>query len=354
LESANENNIKELDSASLYFKKAFEIAKTFYPPHKDSEAAYQIRKVGVLIAKKKFKEALILIQKFDTNSKKLHIEQNVNALKAICFYELKNSDSAIYYSKKYLAYPKRNITPKQKSAIIYDVLANQYYKNKQIDSAFKYSELTVLAVKTLNQSKSKVNKSYYLHDFKNVEALNKILISKNKSTKNSFITYAATLLIIAFFITFFFYRKSKKTTLKFNEINNQIQNTQVLEKTAYNLNVELENKILNGIHELEKSTDYLDSSFNINVLAKKINTNTSYLSYTINKIKNKSFKQYITELKIEYLIKKLKLDKNYRKYTIKYLAEEIGYTSASSFTRAFKKHKGIIPSEFIKSLSEET
>ncbi|MGK0421584.1 MAG: AraC-like DNA-binding protein, partial [Polaribacter sp.] len=51
---------------------------------------------------------------------------------------------------------------------------------------------------------------------------------------------------------------------------------------------------------------------------------------------------------------KLKLDKNYRKYTIKYLAEEIGYTSASSFTRAFKKHKGIIPSEFIKSLSEET
>ena len=115
LESANENNIKELDSASLYFKKAFEIAKTFYPPHKDSEAAYQIRKVGVLIAKKKFKEALILIQKFDTNSKKLHIEQNVNALKAICFYELKNSDSAIYYSKKYLAYPKRNITPKQKS-----------------------------------------------------------------------------------------------------------------------------------------------------------------------------------------------------------------------------------------------
>jgi AraC-like DNA-binding protein len=354
LESANENNLEELDSASLYFKKAFEVAKTFSPPHKDSEAAYQIRKVGVLIAKKKFKEALNLIQKFDNNSKILHIEQNVNELKAICFYELKNSDSAIYYSKKYLNYQKRNITPKQKSAFIYDVLASQYYKNKQIDSAFKYSELTVLAVKTLNQSKSKVNKSYYLHDFKNVEALNKILISKNKSTKISFITYAALLLIITFFITFFFYRKSKKTTLKFDEISNQIQNTQVQEKTAYNLNVVLENKILSGIQELEKSTDYLDASFNINVLAKKINTNTSYLSYTINKIKNKSFKQYITELKIEYLIKQLKIDKNYKKYTIKYLAEEIGYTSASAFTRAFKKHKGIIPSEFIKSLSEET
>ncbi|MFQ3181962.1 MAG: AraC-like DNA-binding protein [Polaribacter sp.] len=353
LEAGIESNLRELDSASMYFKKAFEVAKTFYPAHKDSEAAYQIREVGVLIAKENFKEALNLIQKFHTNSKSLHIEQNVNSLKAICFYELKNSDSAIYYSKKYLAYQKRNKTDKQKSAVIYDLLANQYHKNKQIDSAFKYSELTVLAIKTLNKSKSKVNKSYYLHDFKNVEALNKILISKNKSTKNSFIIYAAILLIMAFFITLFFYRKNKKITIEFDKINDQVQNTQVLEKTTYKLNVALENKILRGINELEKSKDYLDSSFNINVLAKKINTNTTYLSYTINKIKNKSFKQYVTELKIEYLIKKLKIDKNYRKYTIKYLADEIGYTSASAFTRAFKKHKGITPSEFIKSLSEK-
>jgi AraC-like DNA-binding protein len=353
LEAGIESNLKELDSASLYFKKAFEVAKTFYPPHKDSEAAYQIREVGVLIAKGKFKEALNLIQKFDTNSKGLHIEQNVNSLKAICYYELENSDSAIYYSKKYLAYQKRNIRPKQKSAIIYDVLANQYYKNKQIDSAFKYSELTVLAIQTLNKSKSKVNKSYYLHDFKNVAALNKTLISKNKSTKNSFITYAALLLVIAFFITFFFYRKNKKTTIAFDKMNDQIRKLPVLEKTTYTLDKELENKILKGINALEKSIDYLDSSFNIHVLAKKINTNTTYLSYTINKIKNKSFKQYITELKIEYLINKLKVDKDYRKYTIKYLAKEIGYTSDSAFTRAFKKQQGIIPSDYIKSLSEK-
>lgn len=152
----------------------------FYPQHKDSEAAYQIKEVGVLIAKENFKKALNLIQKFDTDSKSLNIEQNVNALKAICFYELKNSDSAIYYSKKYLAYQKGNITPKQKSTVIYDVIAKQYYKNKQIDSAFKYFYINVLAIKKLNKIKSKVNKSYYQNDFKNAEALNKILISKKK------------------------------------------------------------------------------------------------------------------------------------------------------------------------------
>lgn len=159
--------------------------------------------------------------------------------------------------------------------------------------------------------------------------------------------------MITLLIVYFFYRKNKITTTKFDKINNEFNIGRVTEKTAYNLDKKIEDKILKGINNLEKSTDYLDSSFNINVLAKKINTNTSYLSYTINKIKNKSFKQYITELRIEYLIQKLKEDKNYRKYTIKYLAEEVGYTNASAFTRAFKKHQGIIPSEYIKSLIEE-
>jgi AraC-like DNA-binding protein len=49
-----------------------------------------------------------------------------------------------------------------------------------------------------------------------------------------------------------------------------------------------------------------------------------------------SFKKYITQLRIEYLIKELKEEHIYRNYTIKYLAEEIGYTNASAFTRVLK------------------
>ncbi len=72
------------------------------------------------------------------------------------------------------------------------------------------------------------------------------------------------------------------------------------------------------------------------MLTKKLNTNTTYLSYIINKTKSKTLKNYITELKIEYLIK--------------FLTEEIGYTNASEFIRAFKKYKGVTPLEFIKTL----
>ena len=68
------------------------------------------------------------------------------------------------------------------------------------------------------------------------------------------------------------------------------------------------------------------------------------------KNKNISFKQYLLELRINYLTERLKTDRKLKKYTIQSLAEEIGYTNASAFTRAFKKHVGVTPSNYIKSL----
>jgi AraC-like DNA-binding protein len=346
LKSSIDNNSKKLDSASFYFKKAFQVAKTFDPSHEDSESLYQIREVEVLIAKDKFIRALNLIQKFNIDSKKFKTVQNINYFKAICFYELNSGDSAIYYGKNYLVYPEKTKNLERRSATIYDLLANQYYKNKQIDSAFKYSEATILTIKSLNKSKNQINKAHYLQDFEDAEKLNKRILKRNKSDRHTFIIYGIILIIISFLGVLFLYRKNKKM----NTILNSFPRKQ---KTVYHLDEALEQQLLKGIDALKESTDYLDTSFNINVLAKKLNTNTSYLSFTINKAKNKSFKQYITELRIAYLVKRLEEDRNYRKYTIKYLAEQIGYTNASAFTRAFKKHKGIIPSDFIKSLNED-
>ena len=51
--------------------------------------------------------------------------------------------------------------------------------------------------------------------------------------------------------------------------------------------------------------------------------------------------------------KPLTEERKYRNYTIKSLAEEVGYTNASAFTRAFKKYKGNTPSDFIKCLNRD-
>jgi AraC-like DNA-binding protein len=352
LKSSKHKTSSDLDSASVYFKRAFDVVKKFNPPHKNSETLYQLREAEVLIYKKKFKDALNLIQDYNVNSMLYKTTQSINSLKAICFYQLKNNDSTIYYSKQFLKNYTKKPKIKKRAISIYDILANQYYKNKQIDSAYKYSELTLVEIKALNKSKNEVNKSHYLYDFRNAEVLNKLILNKNNSNKKVFIFYFFVLLIIASFIIFFYYRKNKRTIIKFDNARQQLNDIPVIHKKEYNIDKKLENKFLKGINELKKSTDFLDPGFSIKVLSKKLNTNTSYLSYIINKEFNQSFKQYITELRIEYLIKKLTRESKYKNYTIKSLGEEIGYTNASAFTRAFKKYKGITPSEFIKYLNQ--
>ncbi|WP_416370340.1 helix-turn-helix domain-containing protein [Tenacibaculum ovolyticum] len=86
-------------------------------------------------------------------------------------------------------------------------------------------------------------------------------------------------------------------------------------------------------------------------MADSLKTNTTYISFVFNKHNEESFSQYYTKRKIEYIIDQLKTNATYRKYSIQALAEEIGYTNASAFTRAFKKQIGVTPSAFLKSLN---
>ena len=220
----------------------------------------------------------------------------------------------------------------------YAILSNAYNSKKEIDSAYKYSNLTLKELEIIKSEDNKMFNKIYLEDHNKAKELNNKII-KTKSESNSKFRIIILVLIL---IVFSFIYLLRKKQLKLIPL-----------KKEYNIDSKLEKEILNGIKELETSNDFLHPEFNIGVFAKKLNTNTSYLSYLINTTKKQSFKKYITELRIEYLIKKLKEERKFRNYTIKSLAEEIGYTNASAFTRAFKKYKGITPSEFIKSLNKD-
>lgn len=353
LESNKESTKNYLDSASVYFKKAFEVAKTFNPPHKNSEVLYQLRIAEILIAKNNFEEALKIIEINDIISEEFRVKQLINSLKAICFYHLKNNDSTLYYSKQFLKEHSKKSIVKKSVISIYDILANQYFKNKQIDSAYKYSELTIAELNILNENKNEVNKSNYLYNYNNAQKLNKLILEKGKNSNNNYILILIFIILFGISTVYILLKRNKKASKDLIEIKTEIQEKPLPQKKEYNIDEKLEKTLLKGINELENTKDYLDPNFSINILAKKLNTNTSYLSYIINKESNQSFKQYITGLRIEYLIKKLIEENKFRNYTIKSLAEEIGYTNASAFTRAFKKYKGITPSDFIKSLKED-
>lgn len=114
-----------------------------------------------------------------------------------------------------------------------------------------------------------------------------------------------------------------------------------------------EKHLLKALKNFESGTDFIRPDMSIAFLAAHLNTNTKYLSGVINRHKEKNFNSYINELRINYIIHKLKTDPIYLNYKISYLAEESGFSSHSSFTTVFKSVTGISPTKFIGFLQKE-
>ncbi|RMZ59165.1 AraC family transcriptional regulator [Chryseobacterium nematophagum] len=108
--------------------------------------------------------------------------------------------------------------------------------------------------------------------------------------------------------------------------------------------------LLVKLHEFENSKSFLNKNMNLYFLSKELNTNTTYLSRSINELKGKNFSKYLNELRINFVITELKSDKKLRLKTIAVIAEEAGYNNVESFTKAFKNITGTLPSYFIKAL----
>ncbi len=345
--NSKQNNTVFLDSADYFFDKAYSITKTLKPPHKDSEIIHSFRKTDVLMARKDFPKALDLINNYKNISNGYHYFHREYFQKAISFHNLKNSDSTIYYSNKLLTNHKKCET--SKLITIYDILSKEYNNLNKLDSAFKYSTLTLEQYNLARNNKDKTFNLFYNNNFSKAQQHNEIIKKRETNKQNNLIISFVILLITFITVTFYLLREEKKKKkallLQINETT-----TNEIEKKEYNIDEDLENKILEECKNLTTNLDFLKPDFSINYIADKLKTNNTYVSFVFNKHHDESFKQYCTKLRINYVVEKLKSDKTFRKYSIQAIADEIGYTNASAFTRAFKKHVGVTPSAFLKTL----
>lgn len=124
--------------------------------------------------------------------------------------------------------------------------------------------------------------------------------------------------------------------------------------TGLNIDEEKEKEILEQLKKLELKQFYLKSEFNLQDVAKKLKTNTTYLSYVVNKNFQKSFSEYSNELKINYVINEIINNSTYRKYSTQAIAESVGFKNAVSFTKSFNKRTGVTPAQFIKEISQNS
>lgn len=111
-------------------------------------------------------------------------------------------------------------------------------------------------------------------------------------------------------------------------------------------------EILENLVKLENKKYYLKQDFTLHSAAKKLKTNTAYLSKIVNNELGKNFSTYLNELRINYIILELKNNSKLRAYSVNSIAEEIGYKSADSFTKYFKAATGLTPSVYINKIND--
>ncbi|WP_312089203.1 AraC family transcriptional regulator [Chryseobacterium sp.] len=354
------------------------------------------------------KKQLDLIKK-NSKNELLHAE-----IKGIIAYDYLKIDD-ISNAHKYISDASKIIDDNKKK---YEVQELEFYymvkalfacQNKDIYSSKKYFELA------LDKAKSKNNKDNFIliseelvktnidfpksrlvfEDYINNQNLKageveKVIKQDEKLKRseikryNSFAIYlsiSVTILLIAIAaILFINKRKNKKLVTKVEKILQEAKNkeafynTQILQvsdspqhiikekkpelktdkKQGTVLSEEREKELLSKIEMFEKGEDFIRKGFTMTQMAALLESNAVYINFVLQKYRDKKFNDYINEIKVKYIVKKLVDNPEYLNYKISYLSELCGFGNHSHFTQIFKKELGISPSEFILGLSKKS
>lgn len=247
----------------------------------------------------------------------------------------------------------------------YEILINHYKEINDTDNQLKYIERLLRVDSVLNSNyKYLIKNVIQNYDTPKLIAEKEHIINSLEKEKRSSLFWMISIIIlcvISIVILGVNYVKNKKYKKRFNELFNATNSDEtpnredliIEEKNSIGIDEAIIKDILYRLEEFESKSEFLKRNITTNSLAKSFGTNSKYLSKVINRYKKKNFNTYINELRIEYVIDKLKTDRRFKKYSIRAIANEIGFNSTEVFSKAFYKKNGIHPSYFIKELDKK-
>ena len=353
---------KQNDSAVLYLNKGLKHVLTTDDVFTTSGF---YRNLGrIYLDEKKYDLAYENLQKSRELGRKLgnRIEDDGNTFYLAKYYfETSNFKQSIQELNTIVTYFKSKNEEEKIGGDIYKLLGRNYKVLGDHEKANSYYEKYIINFK--NSSDNIQNVSSLLQE----KELSVLALEKEKQEKRTTYVIGASVIIIGFLLLFLFSvsKKRKKEAINFeallDKINAQENNKEntlidvkdnvLEEKTAKDINKETFDDILKGLQHLEDQQYFLRQDCNAYNVAKKIKTNTSYLSKVVNAHHQKNFNTYINDLRINYVVFRLKEDTRFRSYSVQSISEEIGYKSPDSFTKYFKKRTGLLPSIYIKKLN---
>ncbi len=223
----------------------------------------------------------------------------------------------------------------------------------------KYLKDLVFYLEKYNDGRMKVMEGLHGIETKDLQ----IKEREAKSKLEDYISYLWYMIgVLVLFTTLFIIFKQKQNQAKFNTLMNRqrIENSKDLNETGISqttqalvIKDEKVAELIRQIARLNEEGFFLKPKTTLYNTAKKLKTNTSYLSNVINNHLNTTFNAFVNEIRINYIVTELKTNNQMRQYSVKAIAEEIGYKSVDSFTKYFKQNTGLSPSLFIKKVNKE-
>ncbi|NQZ75163.1 MAG: helix-turn-helix domain-containing protein [Ekhidna sp.] len=101
------------------------------------------------------------------------------------------------------------------------------------------------------------------------------------------------------------------------------------------------------IRMFEEEHIYKDPNLTLTDLAKRLHSNRSIISKVINQEFQLNFNDFVNERRAQAVMEKLK-NGDHVKHTLLGIALDCGFNSKTTFNRAFKKHTGLTPHQFME------
>lgn len=243
---------------------------------------------------------------------------------------------------------------------LYEGYKNYYKKLNDYENYTFYNEKYLALFKKKEKEKNLAIQKF-IEDAKN---------KKTAQIRDNYMLTASSILLLVLIglIILFHNNKARKNKAKLAKTMNKLDDI-LTENEQQNINSannssktnenntqvpeEVRQRILESLDEFEKSTLFLSPNYTLASLSEYVNTNQKYLSHVLNNDKCKNFRTYINDIRIDYIVEKLKSDPSYRNYKISHLSKKCGFSSHSKFSSAFKSATGKVPSIFLKDLGED-
>lgn len=242
----------------------------------------------------------------------------------------------------------------------YEYLIKYYHREKMPNIELHYIDQLLMADSILSRDfRYLVKKIHKEYDTAELLAEKEKIHNELKHSKWHGFIYKGAAALLAIVLGFTVWRHTKLKKIyrqRFEElINKGAAQPPVKEKPVaevLDINPDIVAHIIAKLDEFESKKGYLKKDLTAVRLAENFRTNYKYLSRVVRFERGKSFVNYINDLRIDYIVQRLKAEPLLRRYTNGALAEEAGFSTAQHFVTAFKKRAGMPPGYFLENLDK--